>query len=71
MTTKSQPPAPNASHAWQPGQLGQTSLDGLVVQVQVLAVRQAFGRCDLEIQPMAGSGRRWVWASSVEPVQAK
>ena len=36
------------------------SIDGLHIHVRILDVRQAFGRIDYNVQPLAGSGTKWI-----------
>lgn len=42
---------------------------GLRVLCEVTDAKIAYGNARLEIQPLAGQGRAWVNASSVEPAQ--
>lgn len=35
-------------------------IDGLSVQVKILDTKQAFGRLDVLIAPVSGSGQKWV-----------
>lgn len=39
--------------AWAPG-------GGVQVHVRIVDMRQRFGRFDAQIEPVAGSGQRWV-----------
>lgn len=43
-------------------------LDELTVTCHVLETRQVFGRTDLRVTPVAGSGEKWVQESSTEEV---
>ena len=38
----------------------------VTVEIEVTDARTAFGRIDLEVTPVAGSGRMWVSADSVQ-----
>lgn len=45
---------------------GVLSVAGLRVRVKVLDVRQAFGRIDYLVTPIAGSNEKWVQADGVK-----
>jgi hypothetical protein len=43
-----------------------TPLDGIKIEVVTSDVRRAFGRIDVQIKPIHGSGEAWVDSKSVE-----
>lgn len=47
------------------GKDGHLNLDGLTIQVKVTDARPRYGRIDLEITPVNGTGSRWVESSRV------
>ena len=40
--------------------VGFVSIDGLTVKVAVLDSKVAFGRVDVRVSPVAGSGSKWI-----------
>ena len=48
------------------GQRGILAVGTLLVQVQIIGERSSYGRTDLLVKPVAGSGERWVRADRVE-----
>ena len=40
--------------------VGFVSIDGLTVKVAVLDSKVAFGRVDVKVSPVAGSGFKWI-----------
>jgi len=42
--------------------IARINLDGLKVDVKILDVKQVFGRVDVLITPINGSGEKWVQA---------
>lgn len=42
-----------------------SSSDALVVEVRVIDAKSAFGRIDLLVEPVAGSGKAWMAADNV------
>lgn len=47
------------------GKQGSLSVSGLHVEVKVTDARQVYGRHDLQVAPVNGSGEIWVEASRV------
>lgn len=45
---------------------GTITLDGLTVDVKVIDARVAYGRLDFSVEPLSGSGSRWVSSSKVK-----
>ena len=48
------------------GKVGMWSIEGLLVCVEIKDVRASFGRIDYEIEPVNGSGMKWVDAVKVK-----
>lgn len=48
---------------------GMISIDGLRVEVHVRDMRTVWGRIHYLVEPVAGSGQKWVDASRVTPVE--
>jgi hypothetical protein len=42
------------------GRIGTVDTEGISVAVKVVAERFRYGRLDLKVKPLAGSGTRWV-----------
>jgi len=42
------------------GRTGRLFTDGLQIEVEVIDARRVYGRTDLYVAPVAGSGQRWV-----------
>lgn len=69
----------SSSSAWEPrinakeaskligkrGHYSHRELYGLTFMVEVLDVREAFGRTDVEVRPIAGTGTHWVSLGNV------
>lgn len=50
----------------QPGQVyGLDLFDGFTIDVRVLETRAVFGRTDVKVTPVAGTGDRWVQADKL------
>jgi hypothetical protein len=47
------------------GQLGSYYIPGLVIEVTVIDARMSWGQVQLQIQPVSGSGSKWVNADSL------
>lgn len=47
------------------GKTAKLNMEGLTVFVHVLDVKTAFGRVDVLVQPVAGSGEKWVSSDKV------
>lgn len=61
MNTLEMMPAIGRRVDWQP-------VPGILVRVEIINVRQVYGRVDLEISPVAGNGRKWVSLDSVRRI---
>jgi hypothetical protein len=48
------------------GRLGVYTHAALRIEVQVIDVRQVWGRVDYLIRPVAGSGSQWVASDSIQ-----
>lgn len=48
------------------GKVGSLDLGGLSVNVKILDVREAYGRVDFLVEPVAGSGQVWKAESNVK-----
>jgi hypothetical protein len=53
-----------AQHIGKEGTL--TTHEGLVIRVKILDVRQAYGRDDVLVSPVRGSGEAWVSADRLK-----
>lgn len=42
------------------GNTAVLEMDGMNIEVKILDTKQAFGRLDVLIEPVSGSGQRWV-----------
>ena len=42
------------------GSIGTLNIDEISVSVKVIGERFRFGRLDLQVRPLAGTGSRWV-----------
>lgn len=49
---------------------GLIDLDGLTVAVRILDARRNFGRNDVLVTPVTGSGERWIDLARVQTVAA-
>jgi hypothetical protein len=47
------------------GQLGSYYIPGLVIEVTVIDARMSWGQVQLQIQPVSGSGSKWINADSL------
>lgn len=43
-----------------PGDPAELTVDGLVIYVLVVDTRRSYGRTDVLVRPVAGSGEKWV-----------
>jgi hypothetical protein len=43
--------------------------DGLMIEVTVTNVKQHFGRLDMEVTPISGTGTKWVTSQKLEFVR--
>jgi hypothetical protein len=41
--------------------IARLDVDGLRIMVKLLDVKQVFGRVDVLVTPVNGSGEKWVW----------
>jgi hypothetical protein len=48
------------------GMTASVDLDGLLVQVKVLDTKQVFGRLDVKVTPVKGSGEKWISSDRLE-----
>ena len=51
------------------GRKARLSLDGLVVEVTIMNIKSHFGRLDMEVSPISGSGAKWVTSQKLEFVR--
>ncbi len=47
------------------GQIAEFQRDGIVFHVRIVDARKSYGAVECRIEPLAGSGARWVRASSL------
>jgi hypothetical protein len=47
------------------GKTGLLAVNGLKFEVEILDVRDSFGRTDYKVKPVSGEGTRWVSSESV------
>lgn len=47
------------------GRKGRTNFGAMQIQVEVLDVREVFGRTDLQVRPIAGTGTGWISLDSI------
>ena len=45
------------------------NLDGLLVEVKLMDVKQVFGRVDVLVTPVKGSGQKWIQADKLQEVK--
>ncbi len=47
------------------GRVAIRATDELVINVEVLDVRQAWGRTDIKVTPISGAGEQWISADRI------
>lgn len=53
---------------WQIGDLALLDTGQFSLPVRVTGVRSAFGRLDVQVEPVRGTGVIWTWASKLRPM---
>ena len=53
------------------GRVGTMSIEDISVAVKVVAERFRYGRLDLQVKPLAGTGTRWVEFHNVQLTKKK